>query len=101
MNFKDLSIEEIKEEVIKKLLYKIEWDKTLVDRQIKYCEVYKYNGTYCLNFFNGYEHKVVSVDGKKAFISSESLKENEELTKYYHTLLKSVLFKKAQEELVV
>ena len=101
MNFNDLTIEEIKEEIIKKLLYKTEFNKEIVDRQIKYCEIYKYHGTYCLNFFNGYEHKVVSVDNKKAFISSESLQENDDLTKFYRSLLKTVLYKKAQEELVI
>lgn len=101
MNLKDLTKEEIKEEIIKKILYKIEADKAMVDRQIKYCEVYKHNGCFCLNFYNGFEFKVVSINQASVVVSSESLETNINLSKYYQKVLSSALYKKAQEELVV
>lgn len=96
MKLDGLSTEEIKE-IMKQLLYRVEADHSVVDRGLKHRKVYKFNSKYCVNFYNGYEYKICSIDDHNADISSESLNDNVELTKYYKQLLANVI--SAREEL--
>lgn len=92
MDLRDLSYD-TRKDIIKKLLYKVEINKDFVDKELKHRKVYKYNGKYCLNFYNGYEYKIVSIDNYNADISSESILDNVELTKYYQQILAEELSK--------
>ncbi|MBQ9795930.1 MAG: hypothetical protein IJW36_03135 [Clostridia bacterium] len=96
MTLKDLTTEEIKE-ILTKLLYRTEPSKEVVDRHIMYRRVYQFNGKYCINYEDGFDYKVCSIDNINAHITSESLNDNILLTEYYHEILKEVYAKKEAE----
>lgn len=96
MNLKDLSTEEIKE-IMTKLLYKTEPSKEIVDKNIKFRKVYVYNGKYCINYDDGFDYKICSIDNLNASISSESINDNVWLTQYYLKLLNETFQKKTQQ----
>ena len=96
MKLDALTTEEIRE-IMKQLLYKVEADKSVVDKHIQHRNIHRYNETYLMNFYNGYEYKICSIDENKVDISSESFITNLELTKFYKPLLESILSAKENE----
>lgn len=95
MRLEELSNEEIKD-IMKKLILKVEANEEVVEKGLMHRKVYKYNRKYCINFYNGFDYMICSIDNINADISSESLNDNLELTKYYHQLLQEAFEKKVQ-----
>lgn len=93
MKLDNLAEEEIKE-VFSKILYKIEINKDVVEKSLKYCPIYKSGLNYCIEFYNGFEHKLCCINDRKVYVSSESLEGN----KYLTTYLKSVLQEIAEQK---
>lgn len=94
----NLTEDEIKS-ILTKLLVKVEGHKEEVEKYLRTSKVYRYQGAYCINFYNGYESKVCAIDARKAYVSSESINDNIALTEYYHEILNNVL-RKHDEQLV-
>ena len=99
MTLKDLTTEEIKD-IIKQLLYKVETSKEVVDKNIKYRKVYMYKGKFCLNYYDGFDYKICTIDNLNADISSESLMDNIWLTEYYKELLEEIFKEKENNQIV-
>ncbi|MBQ8615712.1 MAG: hypothetical protein IJ415_04025 [Clostridia bacterium] len=90
MRLNDLTEDEI-EEVFRRILKKVETNDDVVEKSLKYCFIYKDNGRYCMDFYNGFEHKLCSISDRSVYVSSESDKENRILTAYLKDIIQEVV----------
>ena len=84
-----LTEEEIKE-LFSKILNKIENDKKVIENSLKYCTIYRSNLGYCIEFYNGFEHKMCCISDGKVYVSSESEEDNKFLTSYLKSCLQEI-----------
>ena len=98
MKLDSLTEEEIRN-VIYKILCKIETDKAIVEKVMKYSPIVKTNAGYCFEYYNGFEHKLCCISDRKVYVSSEGEQDNKHLTNYLKTVLHEVAEEKYSHQI--
>ena len=81
--FVELLSDDKKRYIFATLLKCVEKDKLAVEKSVKCRDVHETSKGCFMYYSNGFEAKVVEIDDARASISSESLKDNLEITKIY------------------
>ena len=81
--FVELLSEDRKRHIFTTLLMCVECDKSAVEKSVKYRDIFETNNGFFMNYSNGYETKAVEIDDFIATISSETQRDNLEITRIY------------------
>ena len=89
-----MKLDNFTEEEIRSLFYKIlckiETDKSIVQNSLKYNPILKIGGSYCFEYYNGFEHKMCCIQDRKVLVSSESEEDNKYLTNYLKSVVQEI-----------